>query len=64
MRLARNVATAVAIASVTLIAPACSRPAAPKRAQVLPFIEDDYTRALAEARSRKLPIFVDSWVPW
>ena len=30
----------------------------------LPFIEDDYTRALAEARSRKLPLFVESWAPW
>jgi hypothetical protein len=30
----------------------------------LPFIEDDYARALAEARSRKLPLFVESWAPW
>lgn len=30
----------------------------------LPFIEDDYTRALAEARSRELPLFVESWAPW
>jgi hypothetical protein len=30
----------------------------------LPFVEDDYGRALAEARSRKLPLFVESWAPW
>jgi hypothetical protein len=30
----------------------------------LPFIEDDYARALAEARSRQLPLFVESWAPW
>lgn len=30
----------------------------------LPFIEDDYPRALAEARARKLPLFVDVWAPW
>jgi hypothetical protein len=30
----------------------------------LPFIEDDYGRALAEARTRKLPLFVESWAPW
>jgi hypothetical protein len=30
----------------------------------LPFIEDDYGRALAEARSRQLPLFVESWAPW
>lgn len=31
---------------------------------VLPWIEDDFTRALAEAKTRKLPIFVESWAPW
>jgi tetratricopeptide (TPR) repeat protein len=30
----------------------------------LPFIEDDYPRALAEARKRKVPLFVDGWAPW
>ncbi len=39
--------------------------AAKKSAQKsLPFIEDDYARALAEARARKLPLFVDAWAPW
>ena len=32
--------------------------------QTLPFIEDDPTRALAEARERKLPLFVEAWAPW
>jgi hypothetical protein len=31
---------------------------------VLPFIEDDYPKALAEARAKKLPIFVEAWAPW
>ncbi len=31
---------------------------------VLPFIADDYAAALAEARAKKLPIFVDIWAPW
>jgi thioredoxin-like negative regulator of GroEL len=30
----------------------------------IPFIEDDYTRALAEARAKHLPIFVDVWAIW
>jgi hypothetical protein len=30
----------------------------------LPFIADDSERALAEARRRELPLFVDIWVPW
>ena len=31
---------------------------------VVPFIENDYPRALAEARARQLPLFVDAWAPW
>lgn len=33
------------------------------RPMVLPFI-DDYARAVAEARARNVPIFVESWAPW
>ena len=33
-------------------------------ASTLPFIEDDYGRALAEARARDVPIFVEAWAPW
>ena len=28
------------------------------------FIEDDYPRALAEARSRHVPLFIDTWATW
>lgn len=38
--------------------------AAADAGEALPFIEDDYPRALAEARARKQPLFVDSWAPW
>lgn len=30
----------------------------------LPFIHDDYPRALAEAKKQKKALFVDSWAPW
>lgn len=36
----------------------------PPAGPVLPFIADDYPAALAEARQRDLPIFVESWAPW
>ena len=42
---------------------ASATPVAGKK-MVLPFVEDDYTRALAEARARRLPIFVETWAPW
>lgn len=33
-------------------------------APTLPFVEDDYPKALAEARARKLPLFIEAWAPW
>ena len=30
----------------------------------LPLINDDFTRAQAEAKQRHLPLFVDVWAPW
>lgn len=31
---------------------------------VLPFIEDDYATAVARAKAKNLPIFVEAWAPW
>ena len=58
MRWTRN-ATLLAIALGALAAAPAGR-AKP----VLPFIADDYGKALREARARKLPIFIESWAPW
>lgn len=55
-RLGRPVLLAVAL----LLA----APAGLARAAGLPFIEDDWPRALAEARRRDVPVFVDAWAPW
>jgi hypothetical protein len=33
-------------------------------ARPLPFLSDDYARALGEARSRALPLFIEAWAPW
>jgi hypothetical protein len=54
MALARLVAAALALAVVAPPAEAASRTT----------IEDDYARALAEARRRSVPILVDVWAPW
>ena len=32
--------------------------------EVLPFIADDYPKALAAARAEKKPIFLETWAPW
>lgn len=39
-----------------------SRPEAWKPA--VPFIEDDFGRALALAKERRLPVFIEGWAPW
>lgn len=39
-------------------------PAVEQKAAPLAFIEDDYPRALAEARARGVPVFADVWVQW
>jgi len=31
---------------------------------VLPFIADDYPKALALARAENKPIFLETWAPW
>lgn len=38
--------------------------AATASAASLPFLQDDFTRARAEATARKLPLFVEVWAPW
>jgi hypothetical protein len=56
LALAASVGTAHAAASKTTTA-AYLKP-------VVPFIENDYPRALAEARARHVPLFVEAWAPW
>ena len=38
--------------------------AAAASSTALPFIHDDYPQALATARARQLPIFIETWAPW
>jgi len=30
----------------------------------LAWVEDDYGKALAEAKARHVPLFVEVWAPW
>lgn len=60
----RSAESAEVKASAKPLAKASARSRTPAEHLVLPFIEDDYPRALQLARQRKLPIFIDSWAPW
>lgn len=39
-------------------------PAATHEGAPLPFIDDAYDTALAQAKAKGLPLFVDTWAPW
>jgi hypothetical protein len=51
----------VAAGPLALAAP---RAAADGLDKALPFVADDYTMALSEARAQKLPLFIEAWAPW
>jgi hypothetical protein len=65
--IAASLASAAAHAATTT---AKSAPAATAKGTsakwnpVVPFIEDDFGRALALAKERKLPVFIEGWAPW
>ena len=32
--------------------------------EILPFVHDDYTAAVAHAKAKNVPLFVEAWAPW
>jgi len=62
---AGHVSAAVLLSTLGAILPASGASGAEATARrVLPFIADDYARGIAEARARKVPLFIESWAPW
>ena len=66
----RSLRTLALVLALGALFPAARAEAIPARAstagpkKVLPWIEDDWTKAVATAKARKVPIFVESWAPW
>ena len=52
--------TAILVALLAAAAPSFATTAK----EVLPFIADDYPKALALARAEGKPIFLETWAPW
>jgi len=50
--------------AIALVGCAPSGPATTVAKSALTFIEDDWPRALAEARQRDVPLLVEAWAPW
>jgi hypothetical protein len=57
-----RIAFGSALALVAVVA--CSVPEAPEVAHGLPFVENDWPGALAAARERGVPLFIEAWAPW
>ena len=61
----RRSPVSVLLATALLAAPAFAAPRGVLGArEVLPFIADDYPKALALARAEGKPIFLETWAPW
>jgi hypothetical protein len=67
--------TVLTVLALALAAPAAGAPGAIHApagagaaglavARALPFVSDDYQKALAQARARNVPLVVDVWAPW
>ena len=53
------------IALLSTLAACATLPAATSAGDhALPFVENDFPRALKLAQDRKVPLFVDAWAPW
>ena len=72
-RMARLPIALVALACLAMASPAeaaAKKSSKARAAKVVtfepavPFIEDDFGRALALAKERKLPVFIEGWAPW
>jgi hypothetical protein len=57
----RTMKTQIAIA---LLLVALSNFSFGKSRQGLPFINDDFQKALVQAKQRSVPLFVEVWAPW
>ena len=55
---------AVACTQETAVPPVVENTQAAAEALALPFVENDYARALAEAKAKAVPLFVEAWAPW
>ena len=52
------------VISIAILLFMISSSAAGKTAKGLPFINDDFEKALGAAKQRNAPLFVEVWAPW
>lgn len=54
----------ILLLSMAVTGVAQQKAAAPAPKSAVPFIENDYAGALADAQKRNVQLFVDLWAPW
>jgi hypothetical protein len=54
----------MAVLALALLAAPAASSGAEGLEKALPFLSDDYAKALGEARAQKLPLFIEAWAPW
>jgi hypothetical protein len=59
-----TLSAAIVVASLAVPSPGAAPSAKEAGKEILPFIADDYPRALATARAQSKPIFLEAWAPW
>jgi hypothetical protein len=64
MRWTRATPLLLALAAAPLAAAPSTKEAPATAKKVLPFIEDDWPKALADAKAKSVPIFIEAWAPW
>lgn len=64
LALTLTVTSTALLPSASASASSVALAATPPTPSVLPFIDDDYGKALALAKQKKVPIFVEAWAPW
>jgi tetratricopeptide (TPR) repeat protein len=53
----------LALVAVSLLVPSFAFATAPSKSSIT-FIHDDYAKALAEAKAKNVPLFVEAWATW
>jgi len=59
-----TLSAAIVVASLGVPSPGAASSAKGAGKEILPFIADDYPKALAAARKANKPIFLEAWAPW
>ncbi len=59
-----TLSAAIVVTSLAVPSPGAASSVRQADKEILPFIADDFPRALATARAESKPILLEAWAPW